>query len=231
MKMKAGEIKQFDVFVMPLMEGSLTDLDEKKKNDEININHVRSIGSQLMSGLKQLTDADVCHNDLKPANVLYNEIDAGDSPRIHPDDGDEYNYIDLDLKIGDFGQANKGGGTPGWTTPQFRSKREPGKSDMYSMGLVLLYALCEDTELFYALRDNYVPNDEFNKPWMTTFRKMPEIEFVMKMMDLGNQPTVDECEAEWKGIEESVEMITRARLSFVPNYLLKVLYETHDLEG
>ena len=137
----------------------------------------------------------------------------------------------MELKIGDFGQANKGGGSPGWTVPQFRSKRQPGKSDMYSTGMLLLYVLCEDTELFYALRDNYVPDYEYNKPWMTTFRKMPEIEFVMKMMDLGNQPTVDECVAEWEGIKESVEMITRVRLSFVPVDLLKVQYETNDLEG
>jgi len=221
LKMKAGDIKRFEVFVMPLMEGNLTDLDEMKKEKTININHLRSIGRQLMSGLKQLDDAKVCHNDLKPANVLYDIINADE----------EYDCFDLELKIGDFGQATKKGGTPGWTAPQFRSEREPGKSDMYSAGILLLYVLCEDTELFYALRDNYVPDTEFHKPWMTTFREMPEIKLVMKMMDLGNQPTVDECVVEWEGIKESVEMITRSRLSFVPNYLLKVQYKTDDIDG
>ena len=134
---------------------------------------------------------------------------------------------DYEVKIADFGQAGKLGGTPGWTAPQFRSERVPGEADMYSVGKLLLYLLVDETDLFYCLRDNFVDDYYSSQPWMARFRNMPEIKLVMKMMNLGNQPTVADCEREWANIQHSVAMITRARLAGigVPAQLLDLQFK------
>ena len=133
--------------------------------------------------------------------------------------------FDVEVKIGDFGQCGKKGGTPGWTVPQFNSDRLPGKSDMFSMGLVFLYLLCQETELFYIFRDNFVVDPTTS--WMVTFRSMIEVKFVMKMMNLNNQPTIAECKREWNRIKSSIQFITRTRLSSVLGDNLKLQYK-HD---
>ena len=130
--MEAGQIEKFDVYVTPLFEGNIDDIKPKP-----NLDQTKNIIGQLIDGLKQLEDAKKTHNDLKPGNILFRR-----------------NNNDFEIKISDLGQANKMGGTPGWTAPIFKD-RSPGKEDVYSMGWVFLWMLCESKELFYALRDNY----------------------------------------------------------------------------
>ena len=214
---KPGEIEQFEVFVMPRMENNLTMVQDKI----VDLDNIKSLIVQLLQGLGQLTAKQMTHNDLKPANILINEID--NSPRMTSNMTEDY-----EIKIGDFGQAGKLGGTPGWTAPQFRSERVPGEADMYSVGMLMLYLLVDETDLFYCLRDNFVSDYDVNQPWMARFRNQPEIKFVMKMMDLVNQPTVADVEREWTKIEHSVDMISRARLTAwigVPACLLKLEFK------
>ena len=106
------------------------------------------------------------------------------------------------IKIGDFGTADRSGGTPGWTWPRFLSIREPGRSDMYSTGLLILYVMCDSRDLFYRLRDNYIENCE---SWLTEFRADPLIELVMDMMSL--KPTVQECIDRWEQISNDVRFL------------------------
>ena len=202
---------------MPRMESNLTMVHDKI----YELDNIKSLIVQLLQGLGQLTANKTTHNDLKPANLLINAI--YNSPRMTSNMVEDY-----EIKIGDFGQAGKLGGTPGWTAPQFRSERKPGKADMYSVGMIILYLLVEETDIFYCLRDNFVSDYDVNQPWMARFRNQPAIKFVMKMMDLGNQPTVAECEREWNKIEHSVDMISRARLRAwigVPAFLLKLEFK------
>ena len=158
--MKPKEIDKYDVFVTPLMEGNIGDIQPKP-----DLNQTKDIIDQVIDGLEQLFKAGKTHNDIKPTNLLYLKTKTG-----------------YDIKVSDFGQAGKSGGTPGWTAPVFHCERQSGKEDIYSIGWICLRFLCESKELFLSLRDNYVEN--INSSWMTNFRNMVEIEFVYKLVDL-----------------------------------------------
>ena len=128
---------QYDVFVFELCDGNIAKENKKdlfrskytSKNGEFTLVQSVDICKQLLEGLLELEQSNKCHNDLKPENILYKVTDEkfenGDS-RIM-------------IKIGDFGTADRSGGTPGWTWPRFLSEREPGRSDMYSVALLILY--------------------------------------------------------------------------------------------
>ena len=127
-----GDTRKFEVFVTALQDGNINDaLDDPFPPD---LNQIKQIIDQLFEGLKQLENAKVCHNDIKPANILFCLV------------GNRYQ-----VKIADFGQCNKKGGTPGWTAPIFARERTPGKEDMFSMGLIILRILCDEQDLFYEL--------------------------------------------------------------------------------
>ena len=113
------------------------------------------------------------------------------------------------IKIGDFGTAGRSGGTPGWTWPRFISKRQPGRSDMYSTGLLILYVMCESRDLFYRLRDNYIESEQ---DWLVKFRsEEPVIGFVIKMMNL--ELSVQEARQEWDEISDDVGFLERSLLT------------------
>ena len=176
------EIKKFEVFTSSLYDGYICDSLFKP-----DINQIKDIIDQLFSGLGQIIRANKCHNDLKPTNILY-----------------RYRIQKYEIKIGDFGQCGTKGGTPGWTAPVFLEDRKPGKEDIYSLGLVILRLLCDNTNLFHCLRDNFVENTDMTEQWMIDFKDMTEIKFVLKMMDLDNQPTFDQIKNEWNQIKSSI---------------------------
>ena len=132
---------------------------------KIGTEQARVIIDQLISAQEQLQFAGICHNDIKPRNILIDEHSEG-----------QYKVY-----VGDFGQANQLGGTPGWTPPEFIDERIPGVSDMYSFGLVMLYILCEDAGLFYAIRDNFIYNEDFTENWYTDFLKLSEMKMICFM--------------------------------------------------
>ena len=152
----------------------------------------------------QLEEASKSHNDINPRNILYSFSDG------------DYDENGLNLKISDFGRCERSGGTPGWTPPIFQSERVPGKLDMYSMALVILYILCDDANIFYWLRDSFI--ERRNSSWLKRFQKWPEIEMIMKMMNLADQPTIEECKEKWSQIIEcdDFEMIKLERLDSIP---------------
>ena len=182
-------MKKYDVFVFELCEGNISKKNEKDSSQgkcstkkEFTVTQAVDICKQLLEGLKQLEESGKCHNDLKPGNVLFKttneKYDNGDAKIV--------------IKISDFGTAGRSGGTPGWTWPRFISKREPGRSDMYSTGLLVLYVMCESRQLFYRLRDNYIYSSEL---WLERFRKDPLIELIVDMMSL--KPSVQQCIQRW----------------------------------
>ena len=188
---QAGEVRKYDVFVFELCQGNIS---KSKLSRDFTLNQSVEICKQLIEGLQQLEESEKCHNDLKPENILYKISDEKD------ENGDEK----ITIKIGDFGTAGRSGGTPGWTWPRFLSKREPGRSDMYSTGLLVLYVMCKSRDLFYRLRDNYI---EHGHEWLSEFRKEPIIGFVMKMMKL--ELTVEEAIQKWNDISGDIDFLQR----------------------
>ena len=189
LEMIAGEVKKYEVFVTPLFDGFIGDAGFSP-----DLRERKSIISQLLKGLQQLKNAKKCHNDIKPSNVLYRKTKKSYS-----------------ILIADFGQCGGRGGTPGWTAPIFDRDRQPGKEDMFSVGWLVLRVLCDDANLFYCLRDNFVDTTS-SQPWMNKFRNLPEIQFIMKMINLEHQPTVEAVIREWNQIKSKVTMIERSKL-------------------
>ena len=174
-------LKNFDVFVFELCKGNIS-----KKTDDVSscwkltISESISVCNQLIQGLMQLEKSNSCHNDLKPGNILYSRDESGN----------------LIIKISDFGQAGRTGGTPGWTWPKFLTKRSPGKSDLYSVGLLMLYVMCADREVFYRIRNNYVKNH--GQQWLIKLRNDPFFKLIIDMMNL--KVTAMKAKKRWKKI-------------------------------
>ena len=152
-----------------------------------------SLCDQLLQGLIELENSNNCHNDLKPTNILFNYDQIGN----------------IQIRISDFGQAGKTGGTPGWTWPKFLTKRTPGKSDTYSVALLMLYTMCDNREVFYRLRNNYVVNHD--QQWLIAFRNDPFFKLIINMMNLSVTPL--EAKDCWGRISGRVQTITKDYLS------------------
>ena len=83
-----------------------------------------------MKSLRFCKNHDISHNDLKPANILY-KIDE---------------YGKILVKLSDFGQFQKTGGTPGFISPENFSDPIITTSDIWSLGKTLLFLYtCEKT--------------------------------------------------------------------------------------
>ena len=181
--------RNYDVFIFELCDGDLSQLN---KTQSLTLRQSKHICKQLLTCLMELEESKQSHNDLKPGNVLYNVKDL-----------DEDNNAQYSIKLGDFGTVNRSGGTPGWTWPKFLTERKPGKSDMYSTGMLILYVMCENEQIFYKLRNNYV---EHPGDWLSEFRKDPLIKFVIDMRNLNL--TVQECRDQWDKIHDQLEIIS-----------------------
>ena len=183
-----GKVKNFDVFITELCDGNLN------KRKKFTLTQSIEICKQLLEGLVQLWTSGICHNDLKPENILYT------ISKERYEDGNRKVLI----KIGDFGTADRSGGTPGWTWPKFLSKRVPGRSDMYSIGLLILYVMCDTRDLFYRLRDNYI---EPSQEWLIRFREEPIIHFVIQMMNL--KLNIFDARRMWNEISGGVDFLRK----------------------
>ena len=200
--MTASQVTKYEVFVTQLFDGFIGDA-----NFTPNLDERKSIVTQLLNGLKQLKNAKKCHNDIKPSNVLYRKTNSAYS-----------------IRIADFGQCGGRGGTPGWTAPVFDRERQPGKEDMFSVGWLILRLLSVNQNMFYCLRDNFVADT--TKPWMVKFRSLPEIDLVLQMINLENQPSVETMINEWSQISSKVTLINRSKLVSlgVPRNYLQTQY-------
>ena len=209
LNLQTKKVKNYDVFIFELCDGNISKVNNgSQATKNFTVEESVEICKQLIEGLQQLEKSNKCHNDLKPENILFKASrDLNEDRKIT-------------IKICDFGTAGRSGGTPGWTWPRFLSERKPGRSDMYSTGLLMLYVMCETRDLFYRLRDNYVDSSEL---WLEKFRKEPLIELVIDMMEL--RITVQQCQERWDEISDSVELLTEFNLCMefkVPRYWFEV---------
>ena len=191
--LKSGEIKKFDVFVFELRQGNISKGGTYGLTGRLSLRQSIRICDQLLEGLIQLESSKISHNDLKPENVLFNCDQSGV----------------IQITISDFGQAGRTGGTPGWTWPKFLTEREPGKSDLYSVALLTLYVMCDDREVFYRIRNNYIEGSR--QQWLSNFRSDPFFKLIMDMMNL--KVTPKEAKTRWDQISGNMKIITKDYLT------------------
>ena len=111
---QSEKVRKYDIFVFELCRGNISkDSSNGLAGLKLSRSESISVCNQLLQGLIELENSKNCHNDLKPENVLFNYDQNGK----------------IQIRISDFGQAGKTGGTPGWTWPKFLSERKPGKSE------------------------------------------------------------------------------------------------------
>ena len=93
---------------------------------------------------------------------------------------------------------------------------------MFSIGLLILYTMCDTRELFYRLRDNYVKP---KKTWLEKLRiEELVINLVIKMMKL--ELTIQDVERYWADISNDIrKKLTKSLLCekyTVPDFNLDV---------
>jgi eukaryotic-like serine/threonine-protein kinase len=130
MKVLNGEPRSRIYMVMEWVEGRLLRhiLHEQKK---LPPERARAIASHVCEALEHIHSRGVSHRDLKPENIMVDDQDG--------------------IKLIDFGIAGKAGarrltfgklsqvmGTPDYISPeQVKGKRGDGRSDLYSLGVIL----------------------------------------------------------------------------------------------
>ena len=121
----------------------------------------------------------ISHNDIKPENILYKK-----------DEKDK-----ITVKITDFGQVLKFGGTPGYASPENFSEPVLSQSDIWSFGKTLLY-LYTSPEVFKCLtqiplipEENHFASELDMQNMVECLRKFlqrnPIIELVENLLKLG----------------------------------------------
>ena len=185
-------------------------LKQCKINEQLTNEHIYSIIDQLVDTQEELKQKGKCHNDVKPGNVLY--VKKIMTSR----------QFEIKTKMADFGMCNQLGGTPGWSPPNFTHDRLPGYSDEYSFGLLALYLLAEDDELFYVMRDNHTTSSSYPQ-WLRLFRDLPEIKSIRCMLDPNYKQS---SKPDWTRLGSNIQLITRQRLMALglPNNCLTLQY-------
>lgn len=81
----------------------------------------------MASALDYLHGQGICHNDIKPGNILF---DRTRGPVL------------IDLGLASFGDKAANGGTPWYLPPEFMETVSRGpKGDVYALGVTMLYVL------------------------------------------------------------------------------------------
>lgn len=198
------ETVKYEVFVTKKCDGNLSDFKELK----LAADHYDSMIKQLILLLKHLKSLNKTHYDIKPGNLLFVKMKKKSKLTKTTT-----SLFDIHLKLADFGICNKSGGTPGWSLPDSTYDRVPGESDLFSVGLVILYLLCEDDELFYSIRETFtgpvVSTTDYAK-LTKEFCRLPEINLISQMVGPVKKPSIDWCEQQWESIK--IDLITRQRL-------------------
>ena len=69
---------------------------------------------------------------------------------------------------------------------------------------MVLYVMCDDREVFYRVRNNYVVN--YGQQWLVDFRNDPFFKLIIDMMNLDVTPT--NATYRWKQISVQAQIIT-----------------------
>lgn len=113
-------------FAMELVPGT-TLRDRVREEGPLSGHEVLRLAEQLVDALLVLQEERCLHRDLKPANIMV--------------DGDRAVLIDLGIaKIFDAATSTQPAGTVSYMAPELFGRRVHPRSDVYSLGLLLVYA-------------------------------------------------------------------------------------------
>ena len=121
--------RNMTILIYPLCDTDLRKLIKQPSNNWIfEPQSFWYLIESCLNGMKVIADKNMCHNDIKPSNILLN-IKSNRS---------------IEVFIADFGLCKAdGGGTPGFASPECYSIKgfQVWKSDIYSFGKTLQYLL------------------------------------------------------------------------------------------
>ncbi|WP_170177058.1 serine/threonine-protein kinase [Myceligenerans xiligouense] len=113
-------------FAMELVPGS-TLLDRVRAEGPLSGKDALRLAEQVVDALLVLQDARCLHRDLKPANIMV--------------DGERAVLIDLGIaKVFDAATSTQPAGTVSYMAPELFGRRVHPRSDVYSLGLLLVFA-------------------------------------------------------------------------------------------
>ncbi|KUI74579.1 Calcium-dependent protein kinase 2 [Cytospora mali] len=94
--------------------------------------------AHISSALAFLGKHRMLHNDIKPANILYSKVDL---PATGPYSAAAAGAILIDFGLAGPADIVSTGGTPWYVAPEFKDGERDLPSDVFSLGVVLLYAM------------------------------------------------------------------------------------------
>jgi serine/threonine-protein kinase len=129
-------------YVMELLRGE--DLANSRENGPFTIERALGIAVQICSALRAVHAKGVVHRDLKPQNVFLVDR-AGQKDFVKLIDFGVAKVFDETLRNGSFTMAGAIVGTPEYMSPEQAGGRAvDGRSDIYSLGLILYWMLSDD---------------------------------------------------------------------------------------
>ena len=145
-----------------------------------------------------LQAANVSHNDLKPANFVV------DWPRTEAP-----TVSNLKIFLTDFGMADKVGGTPIYSSPEILTNATPGVSDLYSLGRLFTFLICEDSRLFFYLIFFGIENQADLATVKTTMNSIPITNLIIKMteVDQNKRIRIDQVIEEILEFKSSIQYV------------------------
>ncbi len=143
--------------VMERIEGFDLSIDKFRP---LSASAFKTLATDTLRALKYAHEKKYFHTDIKPANIMYSELD------------DTYVIVDFGiariLKRDEVdGQV---GGTQGYRAPEAYSEISAHKSDLYSLGLVFYYALTGKQPVLEALQKHWKAKKDFESKQVVILR-------------------------------------------------------------
>jgi serine/threonine-protein kinase len=155
------------VFItMEYLEGETLDK-VIRRDGQLELDRVRSITTEILSGLVVAHDLKVVHRDLKPSNVFVTEGD-----RIKVLDFGIARMEGIDVELTTAGEVL---GSPKYMSPeQIEGELLDGRTDLYSLG-VLLYYMLSGREPFRGKTPSLIAVKQLREPPPSILKLRPDL--------------------------------------------------------
>ncbi len=147
---------------------------------------------QLLQGLSYVHGMGMIHRDIKPANVMLLWLDDANAARPM------VKLVDFGLSSADPKRDTLRGGTRSYMAPEIiRGEKGEFRSDLYSLGVTLYYAMCGVLPFGPRTKEDPPPTDEPFRP-PEPHRLNPEVPIAMSrftMVLLRQVPSIEYADA------------------------------------